>query len=629
MADGPLNDLNYGRPGLTSYDLDSREWAASREPTTSVLQRVSEWQLAIPTATSSIPTTSSKKATTSRKDARWLTHNHPQLTPAANDLPDLGALSQAVTSAASTYDPHTGDLLSYGTVFLKKSFRPKQIAALPTGSSGNILRLVPLTQQKTGWESDRSVWLQGTSFGLVDSGYWNEEAAPIQQVVFGQTETSNSFLAVRLLSRVVLFRPLYHRGRQAAPPSPYYDLPPSLLSAHPILSITIEQTRGAPHADVAFNPDYQFQFGIVDQQGSWSLWQIERRAKRDEYSASRLAGGSIHSAEEDVPDHGDGWARILWAGDNNTLVVCNRRQLSLINVTGETFEYLQTPSVIPEQSSDWILDIKRHPESQHRFFVLTSTRIFLISVTTSSSAGGVMSAGATILMSRRHYRGDEDLTLRMHLEISEEQTVLFVTSRLNKLVQVYYYQDKSSSRPSNTDPIQLSLELPGAASIMQMHLQPLEYAAKEMQSYKRRNTFAQSYRERGIPFHQLTVITADLGVYQNVLLSSEYDADPEQLTWRKIVLAKGSLDARNDIDGMDDFIEPNGPGWEAEPELKMKSQVPRKVSNEGMTCATVDYAHVYESLIYNEQPGSMSVEDVVQYLQESMSLETSTYEANS
>lgn len=217
----------------------------------------------------------------------------------------------------------------------------------------------------------------------------------------------------------------------------------------------------------------------------------------------------------------------------------------------------------------------------------------------------------------------------MHLEISEEQTVLFVTSRLNKLVQVYYYQDKSSSRPSNTDPIQLSLELPGAASIMQMHLQPLEYAAKEMQSYKRRNTFAQSYRERGIPFHQLTVITADLGVYQNVLLSSEYDADPEQLTWRKIVLAKGSLDARNDIDGMDDFIEPNGPGWEAEPELKMKSQVPRKVSNEGTTCATVDYAHVYESLIYNEQPGSMSVEDVVQYLQESMSLETSTYEANS
>lgn len=632
MADSPLNDLNYGRPGLTTYNLDNREWKASREPTNKTLQQVSEWQLAIPAAASSLPTKSSKNATTSRKDARRLAHNHPQLVPAAKDLPDLSAMSEAVTSAATTYDPHVGDLLSFGTVFLKKFVRPKRIAALPAGPSGSILRLVPLSQQRQGWNGDRSVWLQGPSFRLVDSGYWNEEAAPIQQVVFAQSDTSNSFLAVRLPSRSVLFRPSYHRGRRAAEPSPHYDLPPSLLSARPILNITLDQTGGAPHADVTFNPDYQFQFGVVDQQGAWSLWQIERRAKRDEYSAARMVGGQILPAEE-VADAGDGWARILWAGDGNTLIICNRRQLSLVNVTGKTFEYLHAPPVVPQRSSDWILDIKRHSQHHHCFFVLTSTRLFLISVTTSSVAGETTAgqAGATILLSRRHYRGDEDLTLQMHVQEFEDTVCMFVTSRLNKLVQVYYFQDESSPQlecVSTTDPVVLKFVLPDAANITQMHLHPLEYATKELLPHRRRNAFAQSYHERAIPFHQLTIITPNLSIYQTVLLSSHHDPNPEPLAWRRIVVAKHSLDARNDIDDMDEFIEPNGPDWDAEPEPKLKSQAPRLLSDHGPAHATVDHTTLYVSLIHGEQADSTSINEVVQQFQEKMSVETTGLEAN-
>ncbi|KAF1924291.1 uncharacterized protein M421DRAFT_424930 [Didymella exigua CBS 183.55] len=632
MADSPLNDLNYGRPGLTTYDLDTRGWNTSRGPTTSVLQQVSEWQLALPAATTSISTDTLKNATTSRKDARRLAHDHPQLVPAAKDLPDLSTLSQAVTSAAMTYDPHIGDLLAFGTVFLNKSFRPKQIAALPTGPSRSILRLVPLGQQRNGWEGDRSVWLQGPSFTFVDSGYWNEEAAPIQQVIFGQTETSNSLLAVRLPSKTVLFRPSYHRGRRAAEPSPYYHLPPSLLSAQPIISITIAQTGGVPHADFDFNPNYQFQFGIVDEQGAWSLWQIARRAKRDEYSVSRLVGGHISPAEEEVADSEDGWARILWAGDSNTLLVCSRRQLSLVNVTGETFEYLPAPPVISQRSSEWILDLKRHPQQQECFFILTSTRLFLMSVTTSSSAADSSSgqAGATILLSRRHYRGDEDLTLQMHPQIFEEQTALFVKSRLNKLVQLYYFQDRSSSQAeciSTTDPVSVDLDLPGAAYIMQMHLQPLEYGSKEALPHKRLNTSAQLYHERAIPFHQLTVLTADLGVHQIVLLSAKHDPAPERLAWRKM-MAPHSLDARSDVDEMDGFIEPNGPNWEIEPGPKLRAQVPRLLSDRDLTHATADRTELYESLLHSEQAGSTSIEDVIQQLQETMGVQALKFETN-
>ena len=218
MADSSLSDLNYGRPGLTTYDLDNRDWTFSRQSTSKKLQQVADWQLVVPAAKDFVPSGSLTHATTARKDARRLTHDHPQLAPFTKHLSEFNAVSDAVTSAATTYDPYVGNLLSFGTVFLKKYVRPKQIAALPAGSSGNILRLVVLGQQRQGWADDESVWLSGPSFKKVDCGYWNEEAVPIQQVCFAQTENGNSFLAVRLASRTVLFRPSYHRGRQAAEP---------------------------------------------------------------------------------------------------------------------------------------------------------------------------------------------------------------------------------------------------------------------------------------------------------------------------------------------------------------------------------------------------------------------------
>ncbi|KAF2631282.1 hypothetical protein BU25DRAFT_446165 [Macroventuria anomochaeta] len=628
MADSSLNELNYGRPGLTTYDLDNREWNTSRHLTTKTLKQVSEWQLAVPAAIDSLPTGTSTNATTARKDAKQLVHNHPSLVPATKQLPELNAVSDAVTSAARTYDPCVSDLLSFGTVYLKKFVRPKRIAALPTGPSGSILRLVLLGRQKQGWNGDNSVWLSGPSFKTVDSGYWNEEASPIQQVCFAQDESSNSFLAVRLPSRTVLFRPSYHRGRRAAEPSPHYVLPPSLLSARPISNITLEQTGDAPHADVAFNPDYQFQFGIVDQQCKWSLWQIERRAKKDEYNVSRLFGGDVLH-ESDITDDGDGWARISWAGDSNTLLVCNRRQFSVVSLNGQSFEYLQGPRIIPQRSTDWILDLQRHPQYQNRFFVLTSSRLFLVAVTTSNAAvdSTADQAGATILLSRRHYRGDEDLTLRLSVQtLVDDETCIFLTSRLNGLIQVYYLRDHSSESPALvtiSDPIALDFESPAATHISQMYLQLLEYGTKVVPHHRPSNASAQSYLKRAIPFYQLTLVLADLSVYQAVLLSSEHDPDPEPIVWRRIVVAKHSLDALTEADEMNAFVEPNGPDWDAEPEPKLGSQLPRPVSSSDRppAQASMDQTATYDALLHGDQTNSTCVEVLIEQLRAMMSVD--------
>lgn len=613
MADTSLHDLNYGRPGLTTYDPDDREWNTSRHPTSNVLRQVAEWQLAIPAAISSLTAETIKHATSTRKDVKRLTQNHKHLVPAARQLSELNTVSEAIVSAASTYDPQVGNLLSYGTVYLKKFVRPKQIAALPTGPSGSILRLVPLAQQRQGWKGDKSVWLNGPSFRIVDSGYWNEDAAPIQQVCFAQTESSNSFLAVRLPSKTVLFRPSYHRGRSAAEPSRHYDLPPSLLSARPVLYLDLEQTGGAPHANIAFNPDYQFQFGIIDQSYRWSLWQIERRAKKEEYSVTRMVAGDVQ-AEDDKTDDGDGWARILWAGDSNTLIVCNRRHLNVISLKGEACEYLEAPPIIPKHSTDWILDIKRHPQHKTRFFVLTSTRLFLIAVTTADAAIDTTAghAGAIVAFSRRHYRGDEDITLRMDVQALEAATCLFMTSCLNKVVQVYQFHNEPSSSAefiTTTDPVALILDLPNTTNVSQMQLKLLEYGTKVVPEYRPKNASAQSYLQEAVPFYQLTVMLADMSVFQTVLLASQYDLEPEPLVWRKNVVAKHSLDARTEIDEMDDFVEPNGPDWDADPELKLRGQTLRLLPYQDRLAvrATANHTALYDALVAFDDHAGTSV----------------------
>lgn len=419
MADSSLSNLNYGRPGLSTYDLDNREWAFSRQPIPKKLKQIAGWQLALPPAIYSSAASTSTNATTHRKNIRRLAHDHPQLVAATRQLPELNAISEAVEFAASTYDPLVGDLLSFGTVFVKQYGKPRCIAALPAGPSGSILRLVVLGQQRQGWGGDKSVWLSGPTFENADSGYWSQDAVPIQQVCFAKAEGVDSILAVRLPARTVLFRPSFHRGRQATEPSSHYDLPPSTISARSLLSITLEQTGGGPHADVTFNPDYQFQFGIVDQRNNWTVWELDRRAKRNEYSVSRLVGGNILAdVEEEDADNGDGWARMLWAGDSNTILVCNRRHLRLISIKGDTSDYLPAPVIVPKRSTDWILDIRRHPRYQNQFLILTSTRLFVVAVTTlsatvDSTAGH---AGMAILLSRRHYRGDEDLSIQLSVQ---------------------------------------------------------------------------------------------------------------------------------------------------------------------------------------------------------------------
>lgn len=435
MAEGTLSHLNYGHAGTATFHVDTRTWSFARQLNARHFKQIKLRDQSIvesiPGSTHFPSTGTSTRLTDASYHTKALLRDHSQLAPAAELFPELAVVSAAIDSTTSTYDPLIGNLYSTGSITSREGTRrtsavSRRIAAIATGEAGNILRLSLMRKEKLGWKDDKSVYIKANSLRDVGCGYWNEEAAPIQQICFAHSEDPSTLLAVRLPTKTVILRPFYVHQPQPAKHSPYYLLPPTQIDAHPILSLAADQSGGSPHVDVAFNPDYQLQFAVVDQNQTWTVWDIDhgsRGDRYDKYVLSRLVQGTITPPEGNRAEGEDGWARILWIGDVNTLAVCTRRQLSIIGMQqSASFSYLPCPSLIPKQSSDWILSVQVHPSLRHLFFVLSSTELFLMTVTTASEAVNANAGpvGARVLLSWSHYRGAEDLTLVMSVQTMAE-----------------------------------------------------------------------------------------------------------------------------------------------------------------------------------------------------------------
>jgi RNA polymerase I-specific transcription initiation factor RRN6 len=442
MAEGTLSQLNYGHVGTATFDFETRDWSFARQLTPTTLKQIriqEKSTVDLAPAPVQIPNTAvSTRLTDAKDNAKAIVRKNPQLVAAEDLLPELATTSAAIVSTTATYDPLVGSLYSTGSITFagrsEISDNPRRVAATVTGEAGNILRLGFLYKEILGWDreflylqslrrkKDQSVWIRGDTLKGTECGYWSDGAAPIQQVCFAQSQDKSTLLAVRLLTRTVIFRPFYSPRPRPARQSPYHKLPPSLIDTHPILTLENDQSGGSPHADVTFNPDFQLQFAVVDQDQAWSVWDIEHGRKGTEYKLSCVVQGRITSSEDADMTREDGWARILWVGDVNTILVCNRRHASIIGIKGASFEYLPCPTLISNRTSDWILDVKRHPSVRGRFFVLTSTELILMAVVTSSEAMDATAGpvGARVLLSWRHYRGTEDFTLCMSVNMLDE-----------------------------------------------------------------------------------------------------------------------------------------------------------------------------------------------------------------
>ncbi|MCJ1461715.1 hypothetical protein MMC07_000313 [Pseudocyphellaria aurata] len=474
-------------------------------------------------------------AATQTRNTKNIVKFFPELVPALSLLPELIKTSKTIDQVATTHDPAKANLIAFGKAARKihKSSRSEDlpIIVMTCGSAGDVLRLVLLKKEKLRWKAELGLGLRRLAFGGADQSWWSGNRGPILQVCFAETKGETSpWLAVRYHSATIILYILVLSNSVLSLPSPLsLSHPPSRLDAHHITTLCIQSTGGSPHADVSFNPWDTLQFGIVDDQGHWTLWRLKRHVPRKNSWTTNL-GLSGCIAEDNGEDsesekkNDDGWGKILWVGSGDMILVANRRMLSLF-LLKEKVDRLESPKLSFSGSTDLILDVRRSPSDDNHVFVTTCTRIFWLHIPSLGEIGSDKDTEleASILLSWRHFRDQEDFSLRISVLKDDETTMVILYSRLTALSTIFSFQ-MSIAPPgfplSVSDPFLLPLSHEGQEdyipnsdcgsnkepAITALELNTVQYDTLDDSLPP---GLGSQYRKCGVKFYQLTIFNND------------------------------------------------------------------------------------------------------------------------
>ena len=422
--------LNYGHYGEPSYDSENHEWhfprQAGRTPELRLIgQPVRAFQSPL-----HAPTAHVQSAIERARNIKDLTHQYPELLPASSLLPGLAQVSEVVDEVTSSHDATVSELLAIGEAVDTdknghRGLRTVSIAAAAGGAAGEAVRLVLLNNVKLGWQDSKNIRLNAFRSKGGEEGWWYGNGSPVQQLVFAEAEGRPSpWLAVRYHGNITVLRPELRRNAfmpPLAPAAPNRNIP-SRLNANHITTLRIDHANDVPYADVAFNPWYNQQIATIDQKGSWAVWDIEKRDKQAKgarfWNVKKTRHGELLDGLPEVgtlnSSVADGWGVILWAGDPSRIFVASRTIFAVLDITGNP-RRLFSPKLLSSTTVEWILDVKRSSKDLTHVFVITTLSIFWLQVTSSAGTYDVEepAVGAKCLLSWRHFRDPEDISLRL------------------------------------------------------------------------------------------------------------------------------------------------------------------------------------------------------------------------
>jgi RNA polymerase I-specific transcription initiation factor RRN6 len=145
-----------------------------------------------------------------------------------------------------------------------------------------------------------------------------------------------------------------------------------------------------------------------------------QKRKRVSYSAkARQSGYVLDRPSDGNPRNNlvgeDGWSRICWVRDVNTLVVCTRRHLAVLDLKSDPPTRLDVPDLDLARTPNWILDVKRGLVSNSHLFVVTTSQIFQLEIGGSNPSIRNDKGVARILFSWRHFRNGDDTSLQLEI----------------------------------------------------------------------------------------------------------------------------------------------------------------------------------------------------------------------
>lgn len=517
--------------GEGSYDPEQQSWDfPQRIPLNPDIQATDVFWQCLPPIHPHVPSVPAQSKTVRK---RALTKRFPQVLPAVDQIHEIEQRSFPDERTSST-KAFAHCLIGIGKARdedLRVNAKLPDILAVPSGKAGEVLRLVRPHIIKLGWTYHAGIHIEALDPSKpIEECYWAGIGGSIEQIKFAieKNGTSNwlagasTTLAVRQPNCTTIFRPVRRREQVPATVPKHYpsSYSPSRLASNPIFALPASKTGGFQHADVAFNPLYVKQFGIVDQGGFWSVWDMDGQEGKRTFKVERTKHGHIYDGTERKKKGRlyDGWGRILWAEDVNTLVVCSRCDFAVFNIRGQPTR-LQIPDLFSSGKYGWILDVKQDIRRPNYLSVLTSKRVLWLKLT-----HGEDGVDLKVLIGFWHFRDDKNMKLEI---LSEESScTLLLYSKKNFLIDTFRLTTNPSGHPGgmhssfpcrqaeteNTPPALRSK----AQSISIIGAQ---YAGPAMENGDATGPGAK-YFENDILFYQLFTLSAELELTSTICSTS-------------------------------------------------------------------------------------------------------------
>jgi hypothetical protein len=180
--------------------------------------------------------------------------------------------------------------------------------------------------------------------------------------------------------------------------------------------------------------------------------------------AKMVDQGSPSGEDDEIPElRQDGWARITWTLNSNTLIVSSRKAIHVLDrTTGETFD-LPRMLLVDTLAPGWYFDVKLCYDRPDHIFVLTSQSVFFIQIfedlihpeeeqddeQTDVEQEPKRVPKVRIIASALHFRDTSDTSLRLHVSTEDCGYLAIVHSQWNKVMTSFRFE---ISRPSDKPP---------------------------------------------------------------------------------------------------------------------------------------------------------------------------------
>ena len=370
----------------------------------------------------------------------------PEIDPASSLLGSELRLSETIASSDIGYHTQATDLIAIGHAGQYEingaEVRSIPIVASVAGSSRHLVRLSPLTSNLFSSKVFPGYKFNVSGVDTREPGYYIDNFSPIMQLCFStKNGRTGGFLAVRRDTGTIILRPIWRQSRVDRPSRPRTDdlvddVLHNLSELGPgyVLEVTIDQTEKLSHADVAFNPWYERQFAIINRAGLVSIFTLERPSRLN-VGWMLITGPTFkikpspdveEGSTEEADIQWDGWAALLWAGDEVTMIASTRRTFQLLSLGEDHIVLLKTPDILERHEDDVILDIKRDPIDATQVYVLTSTHAIWLRISTSDEreVAEEGSLSARVIVRLCHYRSPRDISIRLSVHRSDGGTFL-------------------------------------------------------------------------------------------------------------------------------------------------------------------------------------------------------------